>query len=355
MSEAASSNLSRVEGRIPWVDYAKGICIFMVLMLHAATEVRDARGDTGWIGYVVAFAKPFRMPDFFLIAGLFLSNVIDRPWKTYLDRKVVHFLYFYLLWTGIHFVLFGIKTALNASGGDWSTVLPAYLLTFIQPGGSLWFIHSLALYFLIVRLCKPLPWWLPLGATAILQMMSIDTGWQVIDEFCRRFVYFYSGYLFARYVFQLADWAFAHRRLAITYLCAWAVLNQVFVARGWSILPGVGLLQGYFGAMAVVFCAVLLSAVSWTKPLRYIGATSIVLYLGDYVVQRVALKLGVVNLFDPGTAALLLTFISVCGTLLMFKYSRYVGFGFLYRRPAWARLEPAKPPASDVSLQARVG
>jgi uncharacterized membrane protein YcfT len=48
---------------------------------------------------VVAFAKPFRMPDFFLISGLFLARVIDRDWRTYLDRKVVHFVYFYLLWT----------------------------------------------------------------------------------------------------------------------------------------------------------------------------------------------------------------------------------------------------------------
>ena len=46
----------------------------------------------------VAFARPFRMPDFFMISGLFLASVIDRDWRNYLDRKVVHFAYFYLLW-----------------------------------------------------------------------------------------------------------------------------------------------------------------------------------------------------------------------------------------------------------------
>ncbi len=30
---------------------------------------------------VVAFAKPFRMPDFFMISGLFLARVIDRDWR----------------------------------------------------------------------------------------------------------------------------------------------------------------------------------------------------------------------------------------------------------------------------------
>ena len=36
-------------------------------------------------------------------------------------------------------------------------------------------------------------------------MMHIATGWTVIDEFCARFVYFYSGYLFAEYVFAMSD------------------------------------------------------------------------------------------------------------------------------------------------------
>ena len=37
------------------------------------------------------------MPDFFLISGLFLSRAIDRDWHDYLDRKVWHFAYFYVL------------------------------------------------------------------------------------------------------------------------------------------------------------------------------------------------------------------------------------------------------------------
>ena len=44
---------------------------------------------------MVAFAKPFRMPDFFLISGPFLGQVIARDWRMFLDRKVVHFAYFF--------------------------------------------------------------------------------------------------------------------------------------------------------------------------------------------------------------------------------------------------------------------
>src|SRR5262245_62062436 len=88
-------------GRVDWVDYAKGICIVMVVMMHSVLGVELAAGETGFMHLVVAFAKPFRMPDFFLISGLFLPLVIDRDWRTYLDRKVVHFAYFYVLWVTI--------------------------------------------------------------------------------------------------------------------------------------------------------------------------------------------------------------------------------------------------------------
>jgi uncharacterized membrane protein YcfT len=65
--------------------------------MHSTLGVETAAGKTGWLHPLVEFARPFRMPDFFLISGLFLAQVIDRPWRQYLDRKVVHFAYFYLL------------------------------------------------------------------------------------------------------------------------------------------------------------------------------------------------------------------------------------------------------------------
>ena len=75
--------------RVDWVDYAKGICIIMVVMMHSVLGVEAAAGQTGFMHLVVEFAKPFRMPDF-LLSGLFLPLVVNRDWRTYLDRKVVH-------------------------------------------------------------------------------------------------------------------------------------------------------------------------------------------------------------------------------------------------------------------------
>src|SRR5260370_37158948 len=75
----------------------------MVVMMHSTLGVEQTAGHEGWMHAAVAFARPFRMPDFFLISGLFLARVGDRDWRDYLDKKVIHFAYFYVLWLAIQF------------------------------------------------------------------------------------------------------------------------------------------------------------------------------------------------------------------------------------------------------------
>src|ERR1041385_3025996 len=124
--------------RVDWVDYANGFCIVMVVMMHSTLGVEAAAGQDSWMHALVAFAKPFRMPDFFLISGLFLAKVIDRDWRTYLDRKVVHFAYFYVLWVTIQFAF---KAPAFAADTGWAAVLGLCLEAFVQPFGTLWFIY----------------------------------------------------------------------------------------------------------------------------------------------------------------------------------------------------------------------
>src|ERR1700745_837723 len=131
-STATARSTPSTSGRVDWVDYAKGICIVMVVMMHSVLGVELAAGSTGFMHVLVAFAKPFRMPDFFLISGLFLPVVIDRDWRLYLDRKVVHFAYFYVLWVTIQFAF---KAPSFAAEQGWRGVGLGYLEAFIAPFG----------------------------------------------------------------------------------------------------------------------------------------------------------------------------------------------------------------------------
>src|SRR6187455_3108696 len=166
--------------RVDWVDYAKGFCIVMVVMMHSTLGVEAAAGRESWMHALVAFAKPFRMPDFFLIAGLFLARVIDRDWKTYLDRKVVHFAYFYVLWMTIQFVF---KAPAFAAEHGAAATLQLYVMCFLEPFGTLWFIYLLPIFFVVTKLTRGVPVLVIWTLLAALEIAHVHTGWTVIDEF----------------------------------------------------------------------------------------------------------------------------------------------------------------------------
>jgi uncharacterized membrane protein YcfT len=325
--------------RVDWVDVAKGICIIMVVMMHSTLGVERAADAPGWMGHVVEFARPFRMPDFFLIAGLFLASRIDAPWRLYFDRKVLHFVYFYALWLTIQFAF--KAPGIHAELG-WEGLGREYLTAFIEPWGTLWFIYHLALFFVVARLLKNVPWLIVWLGAAALEIAPINTGSVLIDEFASRFVYFYSGYVFARYVFALADEAAGDRATTLTGLALWAILNAVLVAFGYSDLPFVSLALGFAGALAIVAGATVIARTPVAWIVRWLGEHSIVVYLAFFlpmaVSRAVLLKTGIVT--DVGTISLLVTLAGITGPVILYAFVQWSGFGkFLFERPAWAKID----------------
>ena len=341
MTLNGTSAVTEHSQRIDWVDYTKGICIVMVVMMHSVLGVEAAAGQTGFMHLLVAFAKPFRMPDFFLISGLFLSVVIDRDWRTYLDRKVVHFAYFYVLWVTIQF---GFKAPSFAAETSWGHVGLMYLESFIEPFGTLWFIYLLPVFFVVTKATRKMPSLAIWGVAALLETAHIATGWTVIDEFCARFVYFYSGYLFAEYVFALSDRARARPALALAGLALWALINGSLVASGFSESPLVSLMLGLCGACAIVTLGTLLARAHWLNFLRFCGEHSIVIYLAFFLpmaaTRTLLLRAGLIH--DIGAISLIVTIVGVVGALALWRAALAVGANFLFERPAAFWIAPKK-------------
>src|ERR1700704_1223297 len=344
MTPNGTSAVTERPDRVDWVDYAKGICIVMVVMMQSVLGGEAAAGQTGFMHLVVMFAKPFRMPDFFLISGLFLSVVIDRDWRTYLDRKVVHFAYFYVLWVTIQF---GFKAPSFAAETGWGHVGFMYLESFIEPFGTLWFIYLLPVFFVVTKLSRRMP---PLAiwtVAALLEAAHVVTGWTVIDEFCARFVYFYSGYLFASYVFALSDRSRARPPLALIGLAFWALINGSLVVSGFSEWPLISLMLGLAGACGIVTLGTLLARARWLTFLRYCGEHSIVISLAFFLpmaaTRTLLLRTGFIP--DIGTISLIVTVVGVVGALAIWRIALAVGATFLFERPAAFWIAPKKPRA----------
>ncbi|QPF92468.1 acyltransferase family protein [Bradyrhizobium commune] len=330
--------------RVDWVDYAKGICIVMVVMMHSVLGVELAAGETGFMHVLVAFAKPFRMPDFFLISGLFLPLVIDRDWRTYLDRKVVHFAYFYVVWVTIQF---GFKAPAFAAETSWRDAGVLYLESFIEPFGTLWFIYLLPFFFVVTKMTRRIP---PLAiwiVAAALESARIATGWTAIDEFCARFVYFYSGYLFAPYVFALADRACNHPAPALMALAAWALINASVVTLGASEWKIVSLVLGFAGACAIITMGTLLARARRFNVLRFFGEHSIVIYLAFFLpmaaTRTLLLHTGIIT--DIGAVSLIVTIVGLLGSLAIWQGALRLRADFLFERPDALWIAPKKAAA----------
>src|ERR1700733_13497441 len=328
-------------GRVGWVDYAKGICIIMVVMMHSVLGVELAAGETGFMHLFVAFAKPFRIPVFFLLSGLFLPLVIDRDWRTYLDRKVVHFAYFYLLWVTIQF---GFKAPGFAAESSWTHAGFLYLESFIEPFGTLWFIYLLPIFFVVTKATRRWPPLLIWSVAAILEMAHFSTGWTAIDEFGARFVYFYTGYLFADAVFALSDRGRTQPVLALATLALCAIVDEALVKAGVSEWPVISLMLGLAGACAVVTVATLLARAQWIDFIRFCGEHSIVIYLAFFLpmaaTRALLLRTGIVH--DVGVVSLVVTLVALFGALAIWQAAIRFGANFLFERPDAFWIAPKK-------------
>jgi uncharacterized membrane protein YcfT len=340
--------------RLDWVDAAKGVSIILVVMMHSAYGVGEETGGAGYLHYVIGWATPFRMPEFFLISGLFLSQVIGRDWLRFSDRRVVHYFYFYALWAVLQIAF---KVGLGA--GDPATALSYAAWAVIEPYGVLWFIYMLAVFSLVTKAlygaCAP--HWAVLATGALLQMLPVHTGSGIVDQFAEYFVYFYGGYALAPHIFRIVEWAQHNAEVAVGMLVAYGLINAALVfggnfhmqpvhaEMGFAALPGLHLLLACAGSIALCVFAALLMRLSWMDWLRWLGAHSIVVYLSFSIpmaATRVLLiKLGRIE--DTGLLSTIVMLAALAAPLVLYWLIRVTGCGkFLFERPAWAHL-PGTP------------
>jgi uncharacterized membrane protein YcfT len=344
--------MSGQNSRLDWVDTAKGLSIILVVMMYSVFNVGQDTGEPGFWHYVIGFATPFRMPEFFLISGLFLSLVIARPWRAYADRRVVHYFYFYALWAVIHLALkVGLATR------DPLEFIEQVGWAIIEPYGVLWFIYLLAVFSAATKLLYELkaPHWAVFIFGAALQMSPVATGSYLVDQFAEYFVYFYVGYAFASWIFRLVDWTQRNVLLSLAALAGYALVNTLLVfspgfavgaheiQMGLAALPGVRLVLAIVGSLALCVTAAMLTRLPWTGWLRWLGEHSIVVYLAFVLpmsVSRIVLER---FLSDTTVLSTLVIVISIAASLILYWLVQKTGWGkFLFERPAWAHLPGTK-------------
>ncbi|RWE33214.1 MAG: acyltransferase [Mesorhizobium sp.] len=345
--------------RMPWVDTAKGLSIILVVMMYSAYNTGEYTGGVGFLHYVIGFATPFRMPEFFLISGLFLSQVIDRPWRRYVDRRVAHYLYFYVLWA---IISIGLKIGIFSR--DPAGMLHDLAMAVVQPYGVLWFIYMLAVFGLAAKLLRQfaVPAWIVIPIAACLQMWAPHPDSYAVEQFAAYFVFFYVGFVMAPLVFRLVEWTQARPALAVAGLALWAVVNGLLVySPGYAMQP-VGMRMGLAawpplhltlavaGAVALCVLGGFLSKFPAMEWLRWLGEHSLVVYVAFTIPMSLfrgaALASGLLT--DTGMLSLAVLLVSTISPVVLYFIVQRIGFGmFLFERPTWAHVDRSAAQAAS--------
>ena len=171
-------------------------------------------------------------------------------------------------------------------------------------------------------------------------MASALTGWTTIDSLMLFFVYFYFGIAFSARLQAFARRAAERPAAALAALTAWAVAEALAVRLGLPEAPGLTLVFGLAGALAVIAAAALLARVGRWRWLAYCGRHSLTIYLSFFLpmaaTRMLLLKTGWIA--DVGLMLAVITGAAITGPLALRALIRGTPLAFLYERPTWARL-----------------
>ncbi len=331
--------------RVDWVDAVKGLTIILVVMKHTTFGTAAAIGETPyWFNLLCEWTIPFRMPLFFLVAGLFAQKALRAPLRPFIDSKILHFLYFYLLWSVIQI---GIKIALPHEGA-WEVTYKDLLLIPLEPFGLLWFIYALAVFFAFMRFARDVRPAIVIFFATALYFTRLHTGWTIPDETAQRFIYFVLGVYGAPYVFAMADWAIAHARPAIASgvgLLALVALIAFTPALDWRVLE---FAAAIFGAAGAIMLVALAAARGFAKPLAFVGSRSLYVFLAFFLPMAVTRVLEIrLGFHNPDLMTLGELVMAVTMPLLVQHLLKETPLRFLFERPDALKLKTA--PATKVA------
>ncbi|MGI8932869.1 acyltransferase [Leptolyngbya sp. BC1307] len=131
--------------RLLWVDYAKGLGIFLVVLGHVLRGLADnAILSTSFLfDYLDQWIYAFHMPLFFFLSGLFLYRSTSRPFKAFVINRLTILVYPYLVWSLIQESLQSLTYGSGDSSAGFLLLLDSFWKILYQPPDQFWFLYIL--------------------------------------------------------------------------------------------------------------------------------------------------------------------------------------------------------------------
>ncbi|MGW2093078.1 acyltransferase family protein [Promicromonospora sukumoe] len=275
--------------RLDWPDTARGLAIGLVVLYHATNWTWSTGYEVSVLREVNETLRSLRMPLFFAVAGMFAGKWTAVPWSRLARGKLLYFAWVFVLWEPISLVVRLVTGYYQVAGADWGTLADELTWSLLVPRSELWFLWTLAAFFVLARALRRVPWWVQLLAAAVVSGWALagwepeSIAWRGTAQFA---VFFLAGLHLRPWLERFAErvtWLWAVGAVAL-----WLGIQVTVRHLGLSDVPGLYLLANVAGVPAGVAVSVLASRVPGALGLRWLGArtlpvfvthTSVVLYL----------------------------------------------------------------------------
>ena len=178
--------------RLRWMDFIRGICILLVIFVHASSVLAD-NGVTYPRAFNIfnEFLDPFRMPLLMFLSGMLLPRSLAKSERDYLWGKFCLIFWPFLLWS--------MATYAADNRLTWEYVLK----TPISAPSVMWYLWFLFAYYVIVLFLVRLS--IPITPIIILSLIASEflPPFVRMDRFAALFVFFLLGYCVAQWKFSM--------------------------------------------------------------------------------------------------------------------------------------------------------
>ncbi|MGD1874962.1 MAG: acyltransferase family protein [Mastigocoleus sp.] len=187
------------KNRLEWVDYAKGIGIFLVVIGHVIRGLVNSSivEESYLIEFVDEWLYAFHMPLFFFISGLFVVRSLSKPLHLFLLDKFCVIAYPYFVWSILQSLLQLFASDHTNQSLSFSQLWQIGYIPIMQ----FWFLYTLffilVTYSILYKLKVP-PLILLLLSIAVycLHAMDVSFGpWGILYLARRHSLYFALGAL----------------------------------------------------------------------------------------------------------------------------------------------------------------
>lgn len=332
----------KVQGkRVTWVDYARGLAIFTVVLWHVAGGIfhstivmPDALEYIilGWDVYGLRL-----MPLFFVISGAFVQSSLDKGLGRFFKNKVRNLLYPYIIWSLIMLFL-GTFMASYTNHGltllDWPKML-------YDPVMHYWFLYALLVImtvyagFYLLKLSGLLFFAIGVVLYVVGELTAVVTMSYIAGQLCYFTIFFAFGVLIRERGLQYLDGMKGRDLVLLSVLSGgffWGVFiidTELVFSQFLRPLTSIALVA------STVSLAVILDRRKVMTVVRYWGKLSLEIYL-THVLFLAAVRI-ILNQFlgvDDWVLHLIAgTFIGLYAPIVMVRVLKFLRFPYLFTWP----------------------